>query len=129
MEQNDVVNDVALDTGFVAEVGNIVKSRLLENNHLVREGYIDKQVQEKLNSRIALVEKAINSVASSIKELKKIKPDVTVYSPDGAPIQQGLSKELWENKKKITEKISKMEAALSKALNEGDYTKLEELNK
>jgi chaperonin cofactor prefoldin len=113
----------------IGSIQQVVKTRLVDQNPSVKESYIQKQVDAKIQSRIQLVEKAINSVAEATKELRKIKPDQVFYGVDGKVIQEAYTKELLDKKNKLVEKIEKIENALTKALEEADYSKLEELVK
>lgn len=102
-----------------------VKSRLVSNNNVVREMYIQSEVTAKLNDRVALVKSAIAKVVELEKELKKTKPDQVACDADGKVVSELYSKATADKLKETKEKIAKLEAAITKAFESADYSDLE----
>ncbi len=125
IEQQDVKPTVPLSVVIQSEI----KTKLLEQNPQVRESYIQQEVQAKVAQRVGLVQKAMVELATQRKELEKAKPDDVKYDVSGKIVQEFYSKEVIEKRKKFVERTAKVEKALTKALETGDYTELENLVK
>lgn len=110
-------------------INSDIKAKLIEDNSQVRDLYITQVVQAKVIERVALVQKAMAELSSQKKELDKAKADDVKYDIEGKVIQEFYTKELIEKRKKINEKLSKVEKALSKALETADYSDLENILK
>ena len=70
------------------------------------------QVKEK---RVKAVLTALNLKEETEKELKKIKPEQT-FDGDGKVVSEFYTKANFESRKKVTEKLAKIEKALNEAL-------------
>jgi len=120
--------ETAVETPVV-EIQKEIKERLLTQNPSVREAYIDAEVKAKLVSRTETVKKAIVEIATQQKELQKLKPDLVSYGTDGKVAQEFFSKEAVDKRGKASERIQKIEKALTKAFDTADYSDLENLVK
>ncbi len=124
MELNKV-EEVDVKVNPFISIQTEVKSRLVSDNQVVREKYIESEVSVKLTERVALVKSAVAKVVELEKELKKIKPDQLAYDADGKVVQEFFSKAVSDKLKETKEKIVKLEAAITKAFETADYSDLE----
>lgn len=132
-EETPASPDVAV-TKPVTRISNFeliakeVKAELIDQNDVVRQAYINEEVNAKIASRVTLVRKAILELSNLKKDVLKIKGSFQ-YDGDGNVIQEIYTKEEVDSKRKITDRSSKIETALSKAFNTADYSDLENLIK
>lgn len=110
-------------------IRSAVKDALSNSGETVVERVVEALVEKELLERKTKVEKALQSLESMSAELKKVKPDSVTYDADGKVKDESYSKGTIENKKKLVEKIGKLESALDKALTENDYQGLDKLLK
>jgi len=105
-----------------------VAEQISNSGAKVAEIVIDKMAQIEIDKRVATIQKAILKQDELTKDLKKIdKEDFVTYAA-GNQVSV-MSKERFEQIKKLKEKIQKLVAATNAALNDNTheaYTKLEE---
>jgi superfamily II DNA/RNA helicase len=94
----------------------------------VQEGVVTVLVDQEKEKRVKAILGAMNLISDTQKELKKIKPDAT-FDKDNKLVAETYSKTNMESKKKLEEKITKVEAALALATNPDapDFKKLFEV--
>jgi len=83
----------------------------------VQEGVVSALVDQTKEKRVKAVLTALNLLEESQKELKKIKPEQT-FDGEGKVASEYYTKANNDTRKKTTEKITKIEAALAAALGE-----------
>lgn len=94
-----------------------VSERIAALGPAVQEGVVTALVDQTKEKRVKAVLTALNLLEESQKELKKIKPDQT-FDGDGKVASETYSKANNDLRKKATEKVAKIEAALAAALGE-----------
>ena len=106
-----------------------VAKQLSEISPVVNEKVINALVEREVEKRSKLIIDGLEKLRSLQNELKKIKPDVgQSFDENGVetkPTQ--YSKAKYEERKKLLEQISKLQAALDLAVEQGDISKLNEL--
>lgn len=90
----------------------------------VQEGVVSTLVTQVKEKRVKAVLSALSLLEETQKELKKIKPEQT-FDGDGKVLTEFYTKPNMEARKKTTEKVVKIEAALAQAL--GDTPNFEKL--
>jgi len=101
-----------------------VAERLAALGPAVQEGVVAVLVEQVKDKRVKAILTVQNLIEEANKDLKKIKPEQT-FGPDHKVVSEYFSKASMEARKKIEEKISKMEAALALAL--GDTPNFDKL--
>lgn len=91
---------------------------------------LDKVVTQlaavEIEKRATALAAAVNSAVATKRELYKVKPDIVAYDESGKETSANWSKAKLEEKKKLEEKLAKIDSAIEKAL-AGDFSKLLEL--
>jgi hypothetical protein len=95
----------------IAAAGPAILSKVVEKLATVE---IEKRADALLN--------AVNSAVSTQRELFKVKPDVVAYNEKGEEVTANYTKPKLEEKKKLEEKLAKIEAAVTKAVEKGDFS-------
>lgn len=92
----------------------------------VNERVITALVDRELTKRTEAILNGYDKLRTLENELKKIKPDLGGYfEEDGTEIKpMRYSKERFEERKKKTDQIEKLRAALDLAIDKGDMNKL-----
>lgn len=88
----------------------------------ILDSVVKSLVSQEINRRSDALLKVINQAFSLKKELYKVKPDILSYNVDGTVAQAAWSKPKLEEKKKLEEKLDKLDRAIAKAVEKGDYT-------
>lgn len=92
------------------------------NNGSVLQSVIDRLATLEIERRADALLKAINLAFSIKKDLYKVKPDIVAYTLEGTIASEQWSKAKLEERKKLTEKLEKVERIIAKAVDKGDYS-------
>jgi UDP-glucose 6-dehydrogenase len=107
--------------GLLAEVAIRIKA----SGEAVRGRLADKLVENEVNARVDILDKALQKRFELSNNLNKInRADEVKKDADGKVIFESWSDTRREEVKKAKEAIEKHENALEKALSSNDYTKL-----
>lgn len=87
---------------------------------------IDKLATVEIEKRADALLNAVNAAVATKRELQKVKPDNVTYDGEGKVASETYSKAKIDEKKKLQEKLAKIEAAVEKAVG-GDFSKVLEL--
>jgi hypothetical protein len=94
----------------------------------VRDAVVSSLVDVQMARRQKAVLSIIEKIDGKDRELQKgMKAGQVVFGPDEKPLPPTFTKEQLESNKKLREEVSKMENALSAALDKNDWNKLFEL--
>jgi len=85
-------------------------------------------VEREVNKRTDALTKAFDTLQEERKNLAKFKPDNVSYDQDGEEVSVSYSKTKIEERKKLVQKIEKIEKTIGKALS-GDFSELYNLGK
>jgi tripartite-type tricarboxylate transporter receptor subunit TctC len=111
------------------DVLEAVKTKINTSSDTVQARVIELLAEREIASRVDTVDQALTKLVAFKKEQEKIKPDVSTFNEGGTETKV-YSKAKFEEKKKLDEKIAKLEAALDKALElAGEFGKLVEVMK
>lgn len=114
-----------------AALAAAVKEKLASSTGTVRDFVISELTQAEIDRRVAAVKAVFTRVGEKTKELKKAEGQ-GAYSFNAQGDKTGepvFTKEQVEGMKKLREEIAKLEASLSKAFDESDFSKVLELSK
>lgn len=109
-----------------------IATRLATSGKDVREIVIADLTKAEIDRRAGAVKTVITKIDDKVKELKKAEKEgkPAGFTKDGVAVGDPIyTKEQAEAIKKINEEITKLQAALTKAFDEGDFSKLLELGK
>lgn len=108
-----------------------LKQRIADSNPQVREMLLTDLTTEELVRRKGVIKSIIDKIDAKTKELKKLEGQGTQqFNGQGDKVgDPTFSKEQADNLKKMREELTKLHAALAKAVDEGDYQKANELSK
>lgn len=109
-----------------------IATRLSTSGKDVREIVIADLTKAEIDRRASAVKSLITKIDEKVKELKKAEKEgkPAGFTKDGQPVGDPIyTKEQAEAIKKVNEDIAKIEAALRKAFEEGDFSKVLELGK
>jgi hypothetical protein len=102
-----------------------VESALATSAEVARARLKDFYVEEELQERTTLLKKGFAKSRESKKELQKMKPDMKSRDLQGKLVE-AWSNEAWDKKQKAVEALTKLDKALTAAL-EGKYEDLKKL--
>lgn len=104
-----------------------VAEKIAQSGPVVMDRVVSLIADKEIKSRVDAVTQAVATVDNLQKDLVKINKNDTVnYSADGSKVEM-MSEKRYNEIKKAKERISKLEAAISKALetnNADDFIKL-----
>lgn len=83
---------------------------------------IEKLAQVEIEKRAEALLNAVNSAVATQRELYKVKPDIVALDGNGKEVTSNWSKAKYDEKKKLEEKLAKIEAAVTKAVKENDFS-------
>ncbi len=101
-----------------------IRSRIAESNKTIRGAVVDHYVTQELDNRTAFVIKGMDKLKEMSRELKKLKPDLEACDENGKVIRREYSPSRSKEIKEQKEKMAKLERALNKSIQEGDYDNL-----
>lgn len=94
---------------------------------VVKERVVNLLVEKEVNRRTELISQGLTRLSELDKENRKLsKPDHVTYSGDGTK-SEVFSKDQFEQREKLHEKIDKLEKAIAKAIDNGDIGDLANL--
>lgn len=128
MSQSEEVKqeEVKSEGNPVGEFWKDVESALSDSAQVVRTRLKDFYVEEELQERTNLVKKGFAKARESKKELQKMKPDMKSRDLQGKVVEQ-WSNDAWDKKQKAVEALTKLEKALTAALEGKGYEDLKKL--
>lgn len=97
---------------------------------------VAKRVEAEVNRRADILEKALDKYNTTVKELAKCVPDLKSYvlvakeggSEDGASIEHSAySEKRMKERNALQKLLADLEIGIMKAMNDGDYSKLQQL--
>lgn len=108
-----------------------LKQRIADNNPQVRELLLTDLTTEELVRRKGVIKAVIDKIDAKTKELKKLEGQGTQsFNAQGDKVGDVVfTKDQAESLKKLREELGKLNSALGKALDEGDYQKANDLAK
>jgi hypothetical protein len=101
-----------------------VAEQIASSGENIKERVIQHLVAKEVERRSEAVIKALDSLDKLKREGLKIKPDVVSYGDDGKIASQAWSKAKIDERNTNQSKIDKLQAALNKGLDEGDFASL-----
>jgi len=102
-----------------------IAAKVKDSGPAVVEKYIAASVQKEIDSRVDLLDKAIQKRFELLGALGKVnRPDVVTYDAEGKEASGTYTKPRLEEIKKAKEALEKHENALEKALISNDWSKL-----
>lgn len=103
-----------------------VESALSDCAQVARARLKDLYVEEEIQERTGLLKKGFTKVRESKKELQKMKPDMKTRDLQGKVVEQ-WSNDAWDKKQKAVEALTKLEKALTAALDGKGHEDLKKL--
>lgn len=99
-----------------------VAEKIAKINPRVEEQVVDTLVDRELDKRSKALVIVLDKLAELEKGLKKLGPDQVNYNPDGSKATEFFSKSRLDEKNKHIGKIDKHTKAITKALDNGDFS-------
>ena len=109
---------------FWTEVRAAIEAKAAEVPQTVKNHYVDKEI----DARVRITISAVDNLSNLDKQLRKVKPDQEQYDKDGKLLVASYSKPKLEERKKLTEEMERIEAALADVFAYRDFEKLKKLN-
>lgn len=109
---------------FWAEVRSVVER---ESGGLT-QGVVKHFADKELASRAEKTIQAVEQLASFENQLKKIKPDQELFDANGQLVNSYFSKARLEERRKILEKVDRIEVVLRDVFENNSFDKLKKLN-
>lgn len=110
------------ETVMANSVATAVASKIADLGPSVEAQVVDTLVQREIDRRSEALVKIIDLHSKLEMDLKKIHPDQKSFDEAGKEVSSTFSKNKYEEKKKLTEKITKFENAINKALEKKDFS-------
>jgi len=109
------------------EIRNDVKQQVdAEQTHgTIRTRVVTHLVDAEIERRTNLLVKAMANRKAAAKEVDKIKPDQVQHEESGKVAMTSYSKAKIDELKKCKKKLSKIDKAINRAINEADYDGLQ----
>jgi len=98
-----------------------IATQIAELAPSVEETVVNTLVERELTKRSEAVVQCMDALAKLEGDLKKIKPDQVSFDTDGKIISESFSKNKFEEKKKLIERIGKYTSAITKAIEKADF--------
>lgn len=98
-----------------------IAAQIVELAPQVETDVVAVLVERELTKRTEAVVQCMDTLAKLEGDLRKIKPDQVSYDSTGKIISESFSKNKFEEKKKLTERIDKFTAAITKAIEKADF--------
>lgn len=103
-------------------IGQKVAANIADAGPAILGKVIDKLASAEIEKRADALLNAVNAAIATKRELYKVKPDLVAYNADGKVASENWTKPKLEEKKKLEEKLAKIEAAVDKAVNKNDFS-------
>lgn len=107
-------------------IKQLVSERLAESYPVLEARIVDVLAEDVLTKRQDHFLKALTALDQAEGELKKLGPDNKQFDGNGAVVSETYSQDQLNKKRKVVERIEKINNAINKAA-QGDYTKLVEV--
>lgn len=118
------VNKVEASVNLLSSISERVKHSAED----VRKQVIEQRVKAVVDQRADMLDKALTVRETLSKEINKIsKPDVQTYTESGAVASSSYSEERVKQLKDKREKLAKVDKAIALALDNNDWSKLNEV--
>lgn len=117
-------NDTTSETPVVSAsqtIGQKVAETISQAGPAVLAKVIDRLAAIEIDKRVSALENAVNAAVTTKRELQKIKPDNVQYDITGKAVVETYTKAKIEEKQKLEQKLAKIEKAVDKAINKGDF--------
>jgi len=98
-----------------------VAERIAGSGDAVLERVAEHFADETIKKRVDQVKQAMTQLDNLERDLRKIKADQVAYDESGKVVHTLYSREKLEERKKLTQRIEKVQRAIDKALTKGDY--------
>lgn len=108
-------------------IGQKVADQIANAGPVILEKVINNLANLEIEKRATALLNAVNLAVATKRELQKIKPDIVAYNDKGEEASANWSKPKLEEKKKLEEKLAKIEKAVDLAVNKNDFSKVSEL--
>jgi hypothetical protein len=105
-----------------------VRAQVEETTGEVSGQVVNHFVHEEISGRVDKTIKAVNELKALEGQLRKLRPDQEQYDEAGKLAVAYYSKAKLEDRKKVTEKIERVEAALTDVFQKANFDKLKKLN-
>lgn len=99
-----------------------IATQIAELAPSVEETVVNTLVERELTKRSEAVVQCMDTLAKLEGDLRKIKPDQVSFDSDGKIISESFSKNRFEEKKKLIERIGKYTNAVTKAIEKADFS-------
>jgi hypothetical protein len=108
-------------------IGLKVAEQIANAGPAILDKVINNLASLEIEKRANALLNGVNLAVATKRELQKIKPDVVAYDASGAEVSANWSKSKLEEKKKLEEKLGKIEKAVELAVTKNDFSKVSEL--
>ena len=105
------------------EASSVLKS----SQNTVRERLITGLVEAELANRVKILQDGFARRDTASKDLSAIRPDNISYAQDGSKLQEGWSQPQLKKRNEAVQKLTKIDGAISKALNEANFEELKKI--
>jgi len=99
-----------------------IATQIAELAPSVEETVVNTLVERELTKRSEAVVQCMDTLGKLEGDLRKIKPDQVSYDSDGKIISESFSRNKFEEKKKLIERIGKYTNAITKAIEKADFS-------
>lgn len=106
---------------FKTDILAVVAERVGSSGPTVLERVIEIMTEEQLKKRVSTLLATMTMADNLVKDIRKIKPDHVLLTEEGSVVSSGYSKQKLEELNKLKAKLAKVEKAINKALETGDY--------
>lgn len=105
-----------------------VRAQVEQDSARVPGDVVDYFASKEVRERIEKTIQTVDALSKLQTDLKKLKPDQEMFDVTGQMVQSYFSKAKLEERKKLVEKIERVEAALRSVFEGRDFDKLKKLN-
>ena len=109
------------------KLNEAVAERIANSGNTIFSRVVDIMADETIAKRVKQITTAMTEADNLVKELRKLKPDVVSYDESGAVISSAFSKARIDERAKNSNRRRKIEAAITDALDKGDWAKIGQL--
>lgn len=89
---------------------------------------VEAMAKKTIVQRQTKIIEAYTEWSNLTRDLYKVKPDIVSFNEDGTPASQQWSKAKLEEKKKITDRMAKLDKAMTEALSNNNWGPINDLN-
>lgn len=109
------------------DINEAVALRIAAIGNDVKEKVIEFEVNRKIALYVQMIIDRLTEIDNINKELKKIKPDNISYDEDGNFTSNSFSKQLYEKRVNLENRIKKVASAITTALEEDNFDPIKNL--